>query len=96
MDYKGVLTIDTSTKNNHIVVSITDSGPGIPNDIKDKIFQPFFTTKSLGEGTGLGLDIVTKIIKNHSGQIKVSSKPGKTTFSVYIPIKENAIEVKNL
>ncbi|HHX18512.1 MAG TPA: GHKL domain-containing protein [Clostridium sp.] len=96
MDYKGVLSVETSTKNNHIVVSITDSGSGIPDDIKDKIFQPFFTTKSLGEGTGLGLDIVARIIKNHSGNIEVSSKPGKTTFSVYIPIEEKTIDGKNL
>lgn len=90
MDHKGMLIIDTSVKNDYIVVSITDSGPGIPDDIKDKIFQPFFTTKPLGEGTGLGLDIVAKIIKNHGGKIEVSTKPGKTTFSVYIPINSNA------
>lgn len=88
MEYKGVLTIDTTVKDNCIVVSITDSGPGIPDGIKDKIFQPFFTTKPLGEGTGLGLDIVARIINNHNGKIEVSTEPGKTTFSVYIPINK--------
>ncbi|MDQ2084846.1 ATP-binding protein [Herbivorax sp. ANBcel31] len=89
MNYNGTLSIDTYIQNKYIVVSITDSGSGIPDDIRDKIFQPFFTTKPLGEGTGLGLDIVSKIIKNHYGKIEVSSKPGKTTFSVFIPMQEN-------
>ena len=96
MEYKGVLTIDAYTKNNNIIVSITDSGSGIPDNIKDKIFQPFFTTKPLGEGTGLGLDIVTTIINNHGGKIEVSTRPGKTTFSVYIPINKDSIDDKNL
>ncbi|TYQ16548.1 UNVERIFIED_CONTAM: Signal transduction histidine kinase, nitrogen specific [Acetivibrio alkalicellulosi] len=87
MDYKGTLELSTSVKDNYVVVSVTDSGEGIPYDMKDKIFQPFFTTKPLGEGTGLGLDIVSRIIDNHNGKIEVSSSPGKTTFSVFIPTK---------
>ncbi|MFZ5985747.1 MAG: ATP-binding protein [Bacillota bacterium] len=85
MEYKGVLTIDTSVSGDYVAVSFTDSGPGIPEEIKEKIFQPFFTTKQLGEGTGLGLDIVSRIIDKHNGKIEVKSAPGNTTFTVFIP-----------
>jgi len=86
MDYKGTLTIDVSEQENHAVISVTDSGVGIPDDIKPKIFEPFFTTKPAGEGSGLGLDIVKKIIDKHEGKITFTSTPGKTTFSVYLPV----------
>jgi len=87
MDGKGMLTIDVHHNMNFIVVAITDSGKGIPDDIKDKIFQPFFTTKRAGEGSGLGLDIVRKIIEKHEGKIEVESKVGKgTTFTVDLPV----------
>jgi len=85
MDGKGTLTIGVHHKKNFIVVSINDSGKGIPGDIKDKIFQPFFTTKRAGEGSGLGLDIVRKILEKHDGKIEVESEPGTTTFSVFLP-----------
>ncbi|MDJ0578364.1 MAG: ATP-binding protein [Xenococcaceae cyanobacterium MO_234.B1] len=68
------------------MVKITDSGSGIPAEIKDKIFTPFFTTKPTGEGTGLGLDIVNKIIDKHQGTIEVTSEPGNTVFSIWLPI----------
>jgi len=86
MDYKGTLTIDVSEQDNHAVISVTDSGVGIPDDIKPKIFEPFFTTKPAGEGSGLGLDIVMKIIDKHEGKITFTSTQGKTTFSVYLPV----------
>ncbi len=70
-----------------IVVSITDSGCGIPEHLQDKIFDPFFTTKPSGEGSGLGLDIVRKIVEKHQGRITCHSQPGKTTFSVWLPVK---------
>lgn len=85
MEYKGILTIKTFMDRDYVVVSITDSGPGIPDEIKGKIFQPFFTTKPQGEGTGLGLDIASKIIDKHNGWIEADGKPGQTTFKVYIP-----------
>ncbi len=68
------------------MVKITDSGSGIPAEIKDKIFTPFFTTKPTGEGTGLGLDIVNKIIDKHQGTIEVTSEPGNTVFSIWLPV----------
>lgn len=70
-----------------LCVSITDNGPGIPAEIQQRIFEPFFTTKAAGEGSGLGLDIVSKIIKKHDGNITVNSQPGKTTFSVFLPLQ---------
>jgi PAS domain S-box-containing protein len=71
-----------------ILVQFTDSGGGIPEKIKDRIFEPFFTTKSAGEGSGLGLDICKKIINKHQGKIECTSRPGKTTFRVWLPITE--------
>lgn len=93
MEYDGSLTIEATQSDADIKVSITDSGKGIPPEIMSKIFQPFFTTKAAGEGSGLGLDIVKKIIEKHDGKIKVTSVPGKTTFTVYLPI--NKMEIKS-
>ncbi len=93
MDYRGTLKIDAYQEDNNIVISFTDSGVGIPEEIKPKIFEPFFTTKPAGEGSGLGLDIVKKIIEKHQGKITVQSQPGKTIFTVYIPIELNNNDV---
>ncbi len=76
----------TGSEARFVVVQITDSGPGIPKEIQDRIFEPFYTTKAAGEGSGLGLDIVRKIVEKHQGQIAVESQAGKTTFSVLLPI----------
>jgi PAS domain S-box-containing protein len=86
MNNKGKLEIAVAQQNNQIKVQITDSGPGIPLAIQEKIFEPFFTTKPSGEGSGLGLDIVRKIIDKHQGRIQVESEPGRTTFIVFIAI----------
>lgn len=88
MTNKGTLTIDVFPKDNYIHVHITDTGHGIPPEIQDKIFNAFFTTKKAGEGSGLGLDIVRRIIEKHNGKISFESVPGKTTFMVELPIKE--------
>lgn len=71
----------------YVVVQITDSGCGIPEEIRERIFESFFTTKPTGEGSGLGLDIVQKIIDKHQGKIELESQPGRTTFSILLPIK---------
>ena len=86
MELRGVLTIDARQDNGRLQVRVTDSGKGIPPEVMPKIFQPFFTTKPPGEGNGLGLDIVKKIIDKHEGEIEVASIPGKTTFTVSIPM----------
>uniref|UniRef100_UPI0035936EB7 two-component regulator propeller domain-containing protein n=1 Tax=Aquiflexum sp. TaxID=1872584 RepID=UPI0035936EB7 len=70
-----------------VVISISDNGPGIPDAIKDKIFQPFFTTKPTGKGTGLGLSLAYDIVKAHGGEIKVETKEGEgTEFIVQLPL----------
>jgi signal transduction histidine kinase len=69
-----------------IKIQIIDNGPGIPEDLKNRIFDPFFTTKEIGKGTGLGLDVVNKIIAQHNGKVTVQSVPGRTSFEVCIPI----------
>jgi two-component system NtrC family sensor kinase len=86
MDYKGILTLETQQQEENIILKFTDNGKGIPPEVITKIFQPFFTTKSAGEGSGLGLDIVRKIVKKHEGTIDVESVPGQTTFTVSLPI----------
>jgi two-component system, NtrC family, sensor kinase len=86
MENKGILRIDVVQQNTRVLVSITDSGKGISPEIMPKIFEPFFTTKPAGEGSGLGLDIVRKIIEKHQGKIDVESMPAQTTFTVSLPI----------
>ena len=91
MNYKGELTITTKLieKNNNkqILISVTDTGAGIPKNIQEKIFDAFFTTKTEGEGSGLGLDITKKIVEKHKGKIWFESEENKgTTFFVKLPI----------
>jgi signal transduction histidine kinase len=81
----GHVNVTATHKNDAIVVRIVDNGPGISKEIRDFIFDPFFTTKPPGEGTGLGLDIVRRILQRHSGQIEVNSQPGTTEFVVTLP-----------
>ena len=79
----------------YIIISVTDSGMGMPPGIVDKIFEPFFTTKELNKGTGLGLSTVMAIVKSHDGIINVYSEPGKgTTFKVYLPAMETSSEAR--
>ena len=79
-----------SASDNHIVVvEVTDNGVGIPEDVREKIFQPFFTTKEPGKGTGLGLSVASKIIEEHNGRIEVESQVGEgTTFRVMLPTED--------
>lgn len=88
MDKNGELTIETSLSNKFAKICIIDNGSGIPPEILSRIYDPFFTTKKVGDGTGIGLDTVSRIVKHHNGEIKVDSKPGKTTFSICIPLEQ--------
>ncbi len=91
MEGKGKLVISSAPENGQIVTKIQDSGPGIPQEYLSKIFDPFFTTKEQGEGTGLGLNIVHKLIEKYGGSISVESKVGEgTTFIVAFPSGGNS------
>ncbi|HEV2246296.1 MAG TPA: ATP-binding protein [Terriglobia bacterium] len=88
MHGQGELRVRTARDIDRILVEICDNGPGIPADVLPHIFDPFFTTKGVGEGTGLGLDTACRIVRNHHGEIRVSSRPGDTRFQVYLPVEQ--------
>ncbi|MEM5948831.1 ATP-binding protein [Spirochaetia bacterium 38H-sp] len=88
----GEITIRTGIKDNRAMVAFDDSGQGIPDDLKEKIFEPYFTTKDTG--TGLGLTIVYKIIREHGGDIELSSEQGKgTSFVFLLPLPPEALKM---
>ncbi|MBX3070154.1 MAG: PAS domain S-box protein [Thermomicrobiales bacterium] len=83
----GRVTITTRREGDRAVVEITDTGGGIPEEVLPRIFEPFYTTKPQGSGTGLGLDIVWRIVtEEHGGTITAESEPGRTTFSIAVPV----------
>jgi signal transduction histidine kinase len=86
LDGRGKIRIITKKMDDGVLVEIEDSGLGIPEEVQQNLFSPFFTTKPLGKGTGLGLNISFNIIQKHKGEIKVSSRPGETRFSVHLPV----------
>jgi signal transduction histidine kinase len=90
MHGKGELHVRTYREDDCVVVEIRDNGPGIPEEVLPHIYEPFFTTKGVGEGTGLGLDTVQRIVKKHRGNIQVTSKPGETRFQVWLPLSPDA------
>jgi signal transduction histidine kinase/predicted CoA-binding protein len=92
MDGRGEITLRTRSDGDWVVVEIEDNGPGIPEEIVEKIFSPFFTTKPVGKGTGLGLNTSYNIVQKHSGEIKVYSRPGKTVFQVSLPVELEAVQ----
>ena len=85
--FKAVVSVQTKKLNNAVEIKVSDNGNGIPQNIVDKIFQPFFTTKPTGEGTGLGLSLAYDIItKEHNGTIKAESKESEgSTFIINLP-----------
>jgi signal transduction histidine kinase len=87
----GRITIETAVDGEHVVVTISDSGPGIPADVLGRIFDPFFTTKPVGEGTGLGLSISYEIVKKHGGELTAESPAGGgARFRLRIPRQRRA------
>lgn len=77
---------DSERDERKIGVTITDTGPGIPLEIQDKVFDPYFTTKDQGEGSGLGLGIARQIVEHHHGEIRLRSTPGETHFDILLPM----------
>jgi signal transduction histidine kinase len=86
MDGRGEILIETKVEDRDVLVTIQDSGPGIPAEVAARIFEPFFTTKAKGEGTGLGLSICARIVEKHGGTLRVDSREGRTRFEVRLPI----------
>ena len=90
MGGSGTLTVRTSRDQDCAMIEISDTGPGIPPEVRQRIFEPFFTTKAVGHGTGLGLDVSYRVVvTRHHGDIRVVSEPGSTTFQVLLPLTES-------
>jgi PAS domain S-box-containing protein len=87
------ITVRLQEKNNHFELFVSDNGPGVPQTIRDKIFDPFFTTKKLNEGTGIGLALVSTIIKEHDGEIRLISNTFGATFKINLP-RDSKIELE--
>ncbi|TGE20780.1 hypothetical protein E5K00_22640 [Hymenobacter aquaticus] len=84
----GEITLRTAVEGDFVRVFVIDNGPGIAPEVLPRIFEPFYTTKQAGEGTGLGLDIAQRIVRNHGGRLEVHSQPGRTEFCVWLPSGE--------
>jgi signal transduction histidine kinase len=85
-DYKAKLEVRTKDLGDKILIEVEDNGPGVPDEIKDKLLMPFFTTKKGTEGTGLGLSITHDIIKAHKGELTITTQLGEwTKFSLTLP-----------
>jgi len=97
IEERGRILVKTDAESGWLRVTVQDTGKGIPADVLPKIFDPFFTTKPVGQGTGLGLSISYDIVKQHGGEIRVTSQPGKgTRFTVQLPLADSAAETPSL
>nr|WP_297797899.1 ATP-binding protein [uncultured Eudoraea sp.] len=87
VNYEPTVSVSTKKKGEQVLISVKDNGNGIPKKVLDKIFQPFFTTKPTGQGTGLGLSLSYDIVKAHGGELKVKTKEGEgTEFIIHLPL----------
>ena len=85
--YEPIVSVSTKKHADKVSISVKDNGNGIPQKVLDKIFQPFFTTKPTGQGTGLGLSLSYDIVKAHGGELKVETKEGKgSEFIISLPV----------
>jgi signal transduction histidine kinase len=92
-DKKGLITVRTQLDGGEVVISVSDTGRGIPEGIRTRIFDPFFTTKEVGKGTGQGLSIAHNVIKAHGGKLEFVTEIGKgTTFFVRLPVEASGSE----
>jgi signal transduction histidine kinase len=88
MDGAGTLRVATRAEGNDVVIEIGDTGPGMPPEVAARAFDAFYTTKDVGKGSGLGLDIARRIVtERHAGTITIESQPGETVLRVRIPIR---------
>jgi signal transduction histidine kinase len=88
-NYEPTVIVSTKKEGNKLEIKVADNGNGIPEKVLDKIFQPFFTTKPTGQGTGLGLSLSYDIVKAHGGELRVETKEGEgTTFIINLPTQE--------
>ena len=85
-DSDGRIDVRANREDGGVAVRVIDNGVGIPDQVRDRIFDPFFTTKPVGAGTGLGLDIVRRLVRHNDGEIAVESRPGRTEFRVLLPV----------
>jgi signal transduction histidine kinase len=88
----GHITVSAAPGFDFVSIKITDDGSGIPKEIQSRIFDPFFTTKGVGKGSGLGLDIVRRLIERAAGEVSVDSAPGRTEFQVRVPTEKKAAQ----
>ena len=97
---EGTVTISVKQEGENVVIKFSDTGEGIKKEDIKKVFEPFYTTKPVGQGTGLGMSITYRVIKNHNGEILVDSEVGKgTTFTIKLPINyknENQENTENV
>jgi signal transduction histidine kinase len=85
--FEPTVSVSTKKDGNKVLISVRDNGNGMPQKILDKIFQPFFTTKPTGQGTGLGLSLSYDIVKAHGGEFKVETKEGEgSEFTILLPV----------
>jgi signal transduction histidine kinase len=82
----GHVDVSASRESGYVVVRVVDDGPGVPDDVRGRIFDPFVTTKPVGHGTGMGLDIARRVVRQHEGDIDFESRPGRTEFRVRLPV----------
>jgi signal transduction histidine kinase len=86
VDGRGNITLRAFAQDGRVVVEVVDDGPGIPREAQGRVFEPFYTTKEVGAGTGLGLDVVRRTVVAHGGGVSVRSEPGETRFTVALPV----------
>ena len=86
VDGRGKITLRALIRDGRVVVEVVDDGPGIPREAQGHVFEPFYTTKEVGAGTGLGLDVVRRTVVAHGGGVSVWSEPGETRFTVELPV----------